>query len=81
MARTKKVVEKEENNFAEQDQSQMATMNDVLIMVKDLTKQGYDWQHPLVIRWQYDDEPYVFELVVVNDKSQLVFDEHAHGLH
>jgi hypothetical protein len=61
--------------------NQVATMNDVLEMVKDITNQGYDWQHPLIIRWQYETEPYVFELVVVNDKSQLVFDEHEHGLH
>lgn len=73
MARTRKPQLPETDNTS--------TMNDVLDMVKDITAQGYGWEHPLIIRWQYDDEPYVFELTVVNDKSQLVHDEHANGLH
>ena len=57
------------------------TMNDVLSMVKNITNQGYDWEHPLIIRWEYPDEPFVFELVVVNDKAQLIHDPHEYGVH
>lgn len=65
----------------EPETDHVSVMNDILHMVKDITTKGYNWEHPLIVRWQYETEPYVFELTVVNDKSQLVFDPHVHGTH
>ena len=83
MARTKKATTPPEVPEVEaQQEHQYATMHDVLIMVKDFTAKGYNWDHPLVLKWKYDDEPFVFELVVVNnDKAQLVEDAHTYGVH